>query len=85
MTMSFGITALNELQQLYNQKSLVEEGTAYLEAMEKGEEYHYFALEVMQYINKKLDEFKHEDGILYAVYGEQMARRSKTVKHTQWC
>lgn len=69
MTMSFGITALNELQQLYNQKSLVEEGTAYLEAMEKGEEYHYFALEVMQYINKKLDEFKHEDGILYAVYG----------------
>ena len=69
MTMSFGITALNELQQLYNGHSLVEEGTAYLDAQKNGQEYNYFALEVMQYINKKLDEFKHEDGILYAVYG----------------
>lgn len=54
-TASFGVTALNELQQLYNQKSLVEDG--------------YFALEVMNYINQKITEFKKEDGHLYAVYG----------------
>lgn len=55
MTMSFGITALNELQALYNGKSIVEDGD--------------FALEVMEYINKKITEFKQEDGILYAIYG----------------
>lgn len=55
MTMSFGITALNELQELYNGKSLVEDGE--------------FALEVMQYINKKVNQFKIEDHILYAIYG----------------
>ena len=55
MTLSFGITALNELQQLYNQHSLVEDNS--------------FALEVMKYINKRLNEFKEEDGLLYAVYG----------------
>lgn len=55
MTMSFGITALNELQTLYNGKSIVEDGD--------------FALEVMEYINKKVSEFKTQDGILYAIYG----------------
>ena len=54
-TASFGITALNELQELHNQKSLVEDGQ--------------FAIEVMEYINKKIAEFKEEDGILYAMYG----------------
>lgn len=54
-TASFGITALNELQELHNGKSLVEDGT--------------FALEVMQYINKKVAEFKEADGNLYAIYG----------------
>lgn len=54
-TMSFGITALNELQELYNGKSLVEDGE--------------FALEVMQYINDYVNRIKKEDGILYAVYG----------------
>lgn len=54
-TASFGITALNELQELYNGKSLVEDGQ--------------FALEVMEYINKKVVEFKEEDGNLYALYG----------------
>ena len=39
-TASFGITALNELQVLYNGKSIVEDGQ--------------FALEVMKYINKKI-------------------------------
>lgn len=53
-TASFGITALNELQQLHNQKSLVEDGQ--------------FALEVLQHINDKVNEFKKEDGNLYAIY-----------------
>lgn len=55
MTASFGITALNELQELYNGKSIVEDGA--------------FALEVMQYIKKKAEEFKKADHILYALYG----------------
>ena len=54
-TASFGITALNELQELHNGKSLVEDGA--------------FAIEVMEYINKKVAEFKEEDGWLYALYG----------------
>lgn len=54
-TASFGITALNELQEIYNHKSLVEDGQ--------------FALDVMKYINKKVNEFKEEDGLLYAIYG----------------
>ncbi len=54
-TASFGITALNELQRLYNGKSIAEDGE--------------FALEVMRHINDKVDEYKHEDGNLYAIYG----------------
>jgi len=54
-TASFGITALNELQELYNGKSLVEDGQ--------------FAVEVLEYINKRITEFKEEDGNLYAIYG----------------
>ena len=54
-TASFGITALNELQQLHNHKSLVEDGR--------------FAIEVMEHINKKVAQFKEEDGRLYALYG----------------
>lgn len=55
MTLSFGITALNELQRLYNGKSIAEDGQ--------------FALDVMKYINDKIAEFKKEDGLLYAIYG----------------
>ena len=54
-TASFGITAFNELQMLYNGKSLVEDGA--------------FALEVLEHINKKVNQFKEEDGNLYAIYG----------------
>lgn len=54
-TASFGITAFNELQILYNGKSLVEDGA--------------FALEVLEYINKEVNRFKEEDGNLYAIYG----------------
>ena len=55
MTMSYGITALNELQRLYNGKSIREDGE--------------FALEVMQYIQQYIDRIKEEDKILYAIYG----------------
>ena len=55
MTASFGITALNELQELYNGKSIAEDGQ--------------FALETLRYINDKVNQFKKEDGWLYAIYG----------------
>lgn len=55
MTMSYGITALNELQRLYNGKSIIEDGN--------------FALEVMKYIQEYVDRIKKEDSILYAIYG----------------
>ena len=54
-TASFGITALNELQELYNKKSLVEDGE--------------FALQTLQYINDRVNEFKKDDHRLYAIYG----------------
>ncbi len=54
-TASFGITAFNELQELYNGKSLVEDGA--------------FALEVLEHINEKIAEYKEADGNLYAIYG----------------
>lgn len=55
MTLSFGITGLNELNRLYNKKSIREDGK--------------FPLEVMEYINKKTNEYKIEDNLLYAIYG----------------
>lgn len=54
-TVSFGITALNELQMLYNGKNIREDGS--------------FALETMRHINELIDRYKEEDQILYAVYG----------------
>ena len=54
-TASFGITALNELQELHNKKSLAEDGE--------------FALKTMEFINKRINEFKQADGHLYAIYG----------------
>ncbi len=43
------------MQQLYNGRSLVEDGQ--------------FAIDVLTYINKKVAEFKDEDHNLYAIYG----------------
>ena len=54
-TASYGITALNELQYLYNGKSIIEDGK--------------FALEVAGYINNKVAEYQSEDHIQYSVYG----------------
>ena len=71
MTMSYGITALNELQELYNGKSIAEDGA--------------FALEVMEYINEYLKRIKKEDNILYACYGtpaESLCFSGNTVVQT---
>lgn len=54
-TASFGITALNELEQLADKKSIAEDGD--------------FAIKTMEFINKRIGEFKEEDGHLYAIYG----------------
>lgn len=54
-TASFGITALNELEQLHHKKSLYEDGS--------------FTLEVLEHINKRVIEFRDEDQRLYAIYG----------------
>lgn len=54
-TASFGITGLNELERLHNGNSIREDGS--------------FSIEVMEYINKKVEEYKKADGNLYAIYG----------------
>lgn len=55
MTMSFGITALNETSVLMTGKSIVEDNS--------------FAIEVLKFVNDYADKAKHEDNILYALYG----------------
>lgn len=55
MTMSFGITALNETSVLMTGKTIVEDNS--------------FAIEVLEYINNYVEAHKHEDGILWAIYG----------------
>lgn len=53
-TASFGVTALNELQVLYNGKRLYEDNE--------------FCNDVMNYINERVEAYKEEDGWLYAIY-----------------
>lgn len=55
MTASFGITALNETQYLYNGKSLVED---------QG-----FVIKILQWMDALKKRATKEDGILYALYG----------------
>lgn len=55
MTLSFGITALNEASVLYNGKSIAEDNT--------------FAIEVLQFINDYADKYKKIDNLLWAIYG----------------
>ena len=55
MTASFGITALNELSILATGKTLKEDSK--------------FANIVVDFINETIEEFKKEDGYLYALYG----------------
>lgn len=55
MTASFGITALNELSILATGKTITEDST--------------FANETVDFIKRAVDNFKKEDGYLYALYG----------------
>lgn len=55
MTASFGVTALNELNVLATGKTLYQDP--------------WFAEGVLKHINDKVEQFKKEDGYLYAVYG----------------
>ena len=55
MTMSFGITALNETSVLMTGKGIAEDNS--------------FAIEVLKFINDYADKYKKIDGILYAIYG----------------
>lgn len=54
-TASFGITALNELEEIATKQSIADGGD--------------FALKTMEFINRRIQEFKKEDGHLYAIYG----------------
>ena len=56
MTVSFGISALNEATMMYKGKSLYEDKAQ-------------FAEEVLRFINDYANKYKKEDGILYAIYG----------------
>ena len=56
MTVSFGISALNEATMMYKGKSLYEDKAQ-------------FAEEVLRFINDYANKYKKEDGILYALYG----------------
>ncbi len=55
MTMSFGVTALNEFEYVMNGKSIIEDGSA--------------SLAVMKFINEYKERITKEDNILYAIYG----------------
>lgn len=55
MTSSFGITALDEFSYLWHNKRLVEDQQV--------------ANDVLHYIQARVNEFKKEDGYLYALYG----------------
>lgn len=67
-TASYGITALNEFQRLYNGKSIIEDGE--------------FALETAKYINHKVSEYQKQDHIQYSVYGTPAESLcGKQVKH----
>ena len=54
MTASFGFTALNELCMLHYGKSIREDNS--------------FAVEVIDFINDKIESYKKADGWLYALY-----------------
>ena len=56
MTVSFGITALNEATVMCNGKTLYEDHAQ-------------FAEEVLHFINDYSNKYKKEDGVLYAIYG----------------
>lgn len=61
MTASFGITGLHDLTMVAKGKSLLEDHSQ-------------FAKEVVRHIQEKVNQFKKEDGYLYALYGKRSCR-----------
>lgn len=56
MTASFGVTALDEATYLWTGKRALEDKSQ-------------FSMEILKHIQSKINEFKKEDGYLYAIYG----------------
>ena len=73
MTASFGITALDEATYLWEGKRLVEDES--------------FAIEVLKHLNQKIQEFKKEDGYLYAIYGTpaESLCATQAKQYDTWC
>ena len=73
MTASFGITALDQATYLWEGKRMIEDQS--------------FATQVLEHLQAKIDEYKHEDGYLYAIYGTPAESLCSTQakQYDDWC
>ena len=73
MTASFGITALDQASYLWCGKRLAEDQD--------------FSTQVLKHIQEKINEYKHEDGYLYAIYGTpaESLCATQAKQYDEWC
>nr|DAM63253.1 MAG TPA: anaerobic ribonucleoside triphosphate reductase [Caudoviricetes sp.] len=73
MTASFGITALDQATYLWEGKRMIEDQS--------------FAVKLLKHIQAKIDEYKHEDGYLYAIYGTpaESLCATQAKQYDEWC
>lgn len=73
MTASFGITALDQASYLWCGKRLAEDQS--------------FSTQVLRHIQEKINEYKHEDGYLYAIYGTpaESLCATQAKQYDEWC
>ncbi len=73
MTASFGITALDQATYLWCGKRIAEDQS--------------FSTEVLNHLKEKIDEFKHKDGYLYAIYGTpaESLCATQAKQYDEWC
>ena len=73
MTASFGITALDQTTFLWEGKRMIEDQS--------------FAVKLLKHIQAKIDEYKHEDGYLYAIYGTpaESLCGTQAKQYDKWC
>lgn len=73
MTASFGITALDQTTYLWEGKRMIEDQS--------------FAVKLLKHIQAKIDEYKHEDGYLYAIYGTpaESLCGTQAKQYDKWC
>lgn len=73
MTASFGITALDQTTFLWEGKRIAEDQS--------------FAVKLLKHIQAKIDEYKHEDGYLYAIYGTpaESLCGTQAKQYDKWC